>query len=179
MSSADYEAFRAHWRLMGNAPSTAATYLACVQRLTIPLDQVTRGDLMTHLGERAETAYPWFLRTALTEVIGDGKLGKSLVLLSEAARLSHDHKVGIVAAEDAVESVIRPRLRAAGANLDNIYFIDGLPIADGTAMIWLRLPGHVAPLEEWVKATGVVALRAWTSTWTCSTRRTLGRYSRR
>ena len=53
--------------------------------------------------------FPWFLRGALTEIIGDGKLGKSLVLLSEIARLSHDHEVAVVAAEDAADFVIRPR----------------------------------------------------------------------
>ena len=77
---------------------------------------------------------PWCLRSALTEIIGDGKLGKSLALLDLAAWYSLEEwdqpDVGGIAAEDAVEFVIRPRLRAIGANLDNIHFIDGLEQVD-------------------------------------------------
>ncbi len=40
------ERFQQHWRLLGHAPPTAANYVRCVRRLTVPLDEVTYDDLI-------------------------------------------------------------------------------------------------------------------------------------
>ncbi len=62
---------------------------------------------------------------------GDPGLGKSTMLLDLAARVSNagimpDNSIGasgtviVMSAEDAVDDTIRPRLEAAGANLQRV-----------------------------------------------------------
>ena len=84
------------------------------------------------------TAWRWLNRIpsgTMTLLDGDPKTGKSLLALEIAARIScgeelpdngQPHPPGtviILSAEDSIDVTIQPRLRAAGANLDNILAI--------------------------------------------------------
>ena len=85
-------------------------------------------------------------------LVGDPGLGKSLLSLDVAAGFSQNGGFVLVAtAEDSLEATVRPRLDAAGANLDRIAFVqmyaDGFP--DG-----LRIPDDVAELERLVSESG-------------------------
>ena len=85
-------------------------------------------------------------------LVGDPGLGKSLLSLDIAAGVSRNGGFVLVAtAEDSLEATVRPRLDAAGANLDRIAFVemyaDGFP--DG-----LRIPDDVAELERLVVECG-------------------------
>jgi archaellum biogenesis ATPase FlaH len=73
----------------------------------------------------------WLPLGKLAVLDGDPGLGKSTMLLDLAARISNhglmpDGKIGIagavivMSAEDAADDTIRPRLEAAGANLDRV-----------------------------------------------------------
>lgn len=56
-------------------------------------------------------------------ICGTQGLGKSLVTCYAAAELTrHGHAAIFIAEEDSVETVIKPRLEAARANLDHVYF---------------------------------------------------------
>ncbi len=82
---------------------------------------------------------------ALTLLVGDPGLGKSLYTCGLAAELSRaGDSVLMVTAEDALAAVVRPRLEAAEAVLDRVRLVsvrrDG--VEDG-----LRLPDDVADLE--------------------------------
>src|SRR5436190_5305413 len=94
-------------------------------------------------------------------VDGDPGLGKSLVLLDLAARLTRgrpwpDGALGreaapavIVNAEDGARESILPRLAAAGADLGRVVVWDRRP---GEA--WLRIPGQVGELDALLARTG-------------------------
>lgn len=82
----------------------------------------------------------------LTLLIGDPGLGKSLLTLDIAARLSRgsDFPDGTISeqgmaiflsAEDDCADTIRPRLDAAGADVSRVYTLEAvrIPLADGTA----------------------------------------------
>jgi hypothetical protein len=89
---------------------------------------------------------------------GDPGLGKSLVLLDLAARLTTGRPFPdgappvapsaavILNAEDGARSTIRPRLQAAGADLSRVAIFDRL---QGEAEI--RLPSQVGLLEEVIR----------------------------
>lgn len=79
---------------------------------------------------------------AITVLDGDPGLGKSLVALDLAARVSRgaampDRSEGcsgqvlLLSAEDDAAATSVPRLRAAGANLERVFFLDGQVGADG------------------------------------------------
>jgi AAA domain len=95
---------------------------------------------------------------------GDPECGKSMISVDLAARLSRGaalpdgtpvangrpHRTLILNAEDDFETTVLPRLRAAGANLDNIFTMcnhDGQ--VGGRAMC---LPRDIAAIEEIVRA---------------------------
>jgi hypothetical protein len=85
-------------------------------------------------------------------LVGEGGLGKSMMCVGIAARLSREGGATLIAtAEDSPEFTVRPRLEAAQANLDLVHFIkisqDG--IEDG-----LRIPEDVGILEELVAEHG-------------------------
>jgi hypothetical protein len=114
------------------------------------------------LSELSEEVLNWLWpgRLPLGKLViieGDPGLGKSLVTLDLAARLSTgrpwpDGTAGpgvgravILNAEDGVRDTVLPRLRAAGADLGNVLVHD-LDAADARAL--LRLPAHTRVLDE-------------------------------
>jgi hypothetical protein len=83
-------------------------------------------------------------------LVGEGGLGKSMMCVGIAAKLSREGGATVIAtAEDSPEFTVRPRLEAAQANLDLVHFVhisqDG--VDDG-----LRLPDDAPLLEELVAA---------------------------
>jgi RecA-family ATPase len=95
---------------------------------------------------------------ALTVLAGEPGLGKSLMSINLAARLSRGELGGtagatlFLTAEDAREQVVLPRLVAARADLDRIVFPPrGRDSFDET----IRLPDDVARLGELVATAGV------------------------
>ena len=54
MTTTDYDAFAANWRLIGNAADTCTNYLRCVKRLPVAVDGATYTDIAAHLAKRAE-----------------------------------------------------------------------------------------------------------------------------
>jgi hypothetical protein len=92
---------------------------------------------------------------AVSLLVGDPGLGKSTITTELAARLSRGQLEGdlrdqpvdvlIATAEDSWETTVKPRLQAAGADLDRVHRIeiprDGVP-GD------ISLPGDVAAVEE-------------------------------
>lgn len=107
----------------------------------------------------------------ITVLDGDPGLGKSTLTLDLAARVSTgsplpdrvalDHRgaVLIVSAEDGIGDTIRPRLAAAGADLERITVLDSIqvPKRDGTVEERpLVLPVDLDHLEEAITTTGAV-----------------------
>jgi putative DNA primase/helicase len=83
----------------------------------------------------------------LTVFTGAPKVGKSTILYDLAARVSRDGKHVLVAtAEDHLAAVVRPRLEAAGADLDLVDMVTD-PIT---------FPDDVSRLSEWVEKFGSV-----------------------
>ena len=100
----------------------------------------------------------------LTVLDGDPGLAKSLLTLALAARLStgrpmpHAEEASAPAAtvllnaEDDISDTIRPRLEAAGADLDRVHTVDAV-LADGRDPRPLVLPDDIAILDEAVQRT--------------------------
>ena len=86
-------------------------------------------------------------RGEITLLVGDPGLGKSQFTNYQAAEVTRDGGKALMAsAEDSPSYTIRPRLEAAGANLDNVYHLtldqgDGI---EGT----IRLPDDIAQVRE-------------------------------
>jgi hypothetical protein len=91
------------------------------------------------------------------------KLGKSLVLIDHAARVTRGDgtprggNVILLAAEDRVAQTIRPRLRAAGADLDRVYVIRSIIDPSGKES-WPALRHDVEVIEEQAASLGDVLL---------------------
>jgi hypothetical protein len=104
---------------------------------------------------RERVEWLWRLRIAkraLTLLVGDPGLGKSMLECSIAARLSRLGLNSILAtAEDSIAAVVRPRLEAAGADLERIAFVR---MIDEAGEDGLRLPDDVAALESAVEEIG-------------------------
>lgn len=93
--------------------------------------------------ERVEWLWPRRIPLrAVSLIVGDPGLGKSMLTCWIAARLSREGKNSIFAtAEDSIAAVVRPRLEAAGADLERVTFVrmvddageDGLVLPDDTA----------------------------------------------
>lgn len=102
---------------------------------------------------------PYLPRGKLAVLDGDPGVGKSLLTLDLAARLSRGgtlpggttaerpHTVLFLSAEDAAADTTRPRAEAAGADLDRLSVVT----APGGAP--LRFPAHLPQLGELVAAT--------------------------
>jgi hypothetical protein len=87
----------------------------------------------------------------LTVVAGDPGLGKSMVTVGWAASVSQGSfflpaaAVLMLSAEDSSATTIRPRLEAAGADLDRVHEIQ---MCVGGQEVGLVIPDHVADLER-------------------------------
>jgi hypothetical protein len=104
----------------------------------------------------------------LTMLDGDPDVGKSVVTMDLAARVSTGRtwpdeapcKAGnvlIANVEDAKDDTIVPRLKAAGADLSRIIIIDGMPDENGGTRL-LDLPGDVPALKAAVTENEAVLL---------------------
>jgi hypothetical protein len=93
---------------------------------------------------------------ALTLLVGDPGLGKSLLTVELAARLSRgalgERGVSLLAtAEDALAATVRPRLEAAGAELEYVRFLH--KEADGIEE-GLLLPDNVSDISLLIEEEG-------------------------
>jgi putative DNA primase/helicase len=99
-------------------------------------------------------------RNKLTLIAGDPDLGKSLLTLDIAARVTTGRPlpgdsgenvvqgdVVIFAAEDDNADTIRPRIEAAGGDASRVHVIDARPGKHPGATTWLRLDQHIPLLE--------------------------------
>src|SRR5260370_29854628 len=103
----------------------------------------------------------WIPLRKITVVDGDPGLGKSTLLLDLAARVSRMEvmpdgsrgrygEVLLLIAEDSLEDTVKPRLVAAGAELDRIHSFEYVRDRSGTRPP--VLPDDIDRLEELVKA---------------------------
>ena len=104
----------------------------------------------------------------LTEFAGQGGVGKSTLLFDIAARVSRGEawpdnpargaaqSVFILSAEDDPADTIKPRLQAAGADMDKVFFLSMIRLAGGTREF--NLQADIARLEERVRQIGDVGL---------------------
>lgn len=79
-------------------------------------------------------------------IAGRPEKGKSMLTARIAADVSHNHPVIFSTYEDPIAEVARPRLEAAGANLDNVFF-------------WkrgIRLPEDIRELRSEIEATAAM-----------------------
>jgi hypothetical protein len=91
---------------------------------------------------------------------GDPGLGKSLITLALAAALSQGRPIVlgvpsigpfdvlILAAEDDAARTIKPRLRAAGANLERVHIVDGLQ--SGETIKPVRFPKDLPWIRDFI-----------------------------
>lgn len=91
----------------------------------------------------------------LTLLAGDPGLGKSILTCDLAARLSRGElgeEAGVTllaSAEDSQEATLRPRLEAAGADLDRVFFLERREFGGS-----LSLPRDIARLRGLVRKHG-------------------------
>lgn len=93
---------------------------------------------------------------SITLLVGDGGLGKSLLTVELAARLSRGELEGeqygraaaslLLSVEDDSETTIKPRLLAANADLSHVHYLQDDAAGGGL----LTLPDDHATLSEWV-----------------------------
>lgn len=109
----------------------------------LPMSEVRR--------ELVEYVIPGLVpRGMLTTLVGDPGLGKSMLTCAWAAFVSQEQAVIMLNAEDAYGAVIRPRLEAAGANLDRVFYVamrgeEGDVLEEG-----LSFPTDVSELDRLV-----------------------------
>jgi hypothetical protein len=105
--------------------------------------------------ERVEWLWPNRIPLgAVSLTVGDPGLGKSMLTCWLAARLSREGKNSILAtAEDSLAAVVRPRLEAAGADLDRVTFVHML---DEGGEDGLCLPDDIDELEKAVAEEAAV-----------------------
>jgi hypothetical protein len=107
----------------------------------------------------------WIPARKITVVDGDPGLGKSTLLLDLAARISRrdampDGSRGLfgdvllLTAEDSLEDTVKPRLLAAGANLERIHSLR--TVRDSAGLRPPVLPDDIGRIEELIKAYQVV-----------------------
>jgi RecA-family ATPase len=103
----------------------------------------------------------WIPRGALSIVEGDPGLGKSVLLLDIAARVTQGAKfplseegsfergaVTVLSSEDTAEEIIKPRLEAAGAQMDRMFRV--------TRDNPIRFPDDIGRLQEHIAMTNSV-----------------------
>jgi hypothetical protein len=97
----------------------------------------------------------------VTVIAGDPGLGKSLVTLDLAARVSRgsmwpdgsENEIGevlLLSAEDDAADTIRPRLDACDANVENVHILESIAIGDGRTDSKLVTLLDVEPVEFWM-----------------------------
>jgi hypothetical protein len=107
------------WRLIEAAPRKASSNLICLASVeSVPIDWIWPG---------------YLARGKLTLIGGDPELGKSLITIDAAARLSREdrwppHKTRapfgstiFICSEDGVADTIKPRAEAAGADVNMLH----------------------------------------------------------
>jgi hypothetical protein len=119
-------------------------------------------DLSTRKPTRIDWLWEhWIPRRALSEIVGDPGLGKSTMMISIVARTTRGLRVDddtqpveggpgdvvLLATEDDLDSVILPRLIAAGADLARVHPISGVTLGDGTQRSFL-FPDDLPLLKE-------------------------------
>jgi AAA domain-containing protein len=133
----------------------------------IPLTETRQPRLGIRLStvERERVEWLWDHRIPLgkiTLIDGDPGLGKSLVSVDIAARITRGRRmpdgspgfegdVVMMSAEDGLGDTIRPRLELAGANLDRVTSLATLPAAEGqerVAVLPDDLPQIIAVVQE-------------------------------
>ncbi|WP_454175060.1 AAA family ATPase [Gordonia sputi] len=99
----------------------------------------------------------WIPRAALSLIAGREGLGKSTVTVDFAARETQQGGVVLyLDSEDSRTHTIRPRLEAAGADLDRVHFLTVLDDEDGEEFeSSLSLPRDFALLRQVVEQLGV------------------------
>jgi hypothetical protein len=110
-------------------------------------------------------------RATSTLLVGVPKVGKSLLTADIVARATHGsawpdgtpNSAGPVSVlflnvEDPVAEVQRPRLEAAGADLEKVHFVEGVTRAGADGALLLDGNGHLEALEEEIRKHGDVAL---------------------
>ena len=125
---------------------------------------------------RERVEWLWSRRLPLGKIAtldGDPDVGKSTLCLDLAARITTGRPlpgevvalvpaadVVLLAAEDGLGDTIRPRLEAAGADLERVHHFDAVPAYDeeGQVVAWVppTLPDHIPALEQLVTATSAV-----------------------
>lgn len=131
------------------APSPQEGAPSTRRAVAIPASAVRR--------ERVEWLAPGLIPFGVvTLLVGDPGLGKSLYTCWLASRLSRgefgEPASGLmVTAEDSLSHTVRPRLEAAGADLERIAFVQ---MSSGGLEDGLRLPDDVAELDRLVADQG-------------------------
>lgn len=113
--------------------------------------------------QRENIAWLWpgrFPLETVSMLVGDPGLGKSMVTLGVAATVSNGGRwpihgegeapvgeVVLVSGEDSPSNTIRPRLEAAGANLDRIHVLDGIEEANEEGGL-VKRPWSLTDLPE-------------------------------
>jgi hypothetical protein len=143
-----------------------------------PAEQITaRRAVVTRVSdvERSEISWLWKRRFPLGKLAilaGDGGLGKSVLSLDFAARVSCGRNwpngdpcergsVVILSAEDDEGDTIRPRLEAAGANIEEIHVLKAVRIErpnGDTALEYFNLSTDLPALRELVDSLSDVRL---------------------
>jgi hypothetical protein len=152
------------WLGVRDEPSTPAASAGATPKAQARL--VTR-----RLAEVEERAVQWLWRNwialgMLSILDGDGGFNKTTLLINIAARLtrglpmphSADPPVGpadvvFISGEDVPECTLRPRARAAGADLDRVHIVDDVEQADGTIKP-LQFPDDIDMIEELIIRVG-------------------------
>lgn len=108
-----------------------------------------------------------------TLLVGDPGLSKSTMVCDVVARVTRhyewpcsggktiDGDVLLLSAEDDVADTLRPRLEAAGADLQRVHFLESIIVAtQGTTQrhSWPSLVEHTGALAKWLKAHTAVRL---------------------
>ncbi len=129
----------ADW-LQAHPKAGAADVLALLRTLPPEIEGHTEVTLLRASDIKEELVdwlWPyWLARGAIQILAGEGGTGKTTIAVAIAAAVSSGGKlpdgfpapVGKVlfwTGEDDVPRVLIPRLKAAGANMDNVFFIDG------------------------------------------------------
>ena len=121
--------------------------------------------------EEEVTEWAWHHRLpkgALTLIAGMPATGKSTLAFSLAATISNGGKwpddtdaprgkVVIWSGEDSV-ATIRARLRVMGADLKNVFIVNGTRIADNGNKVVFDIREHMPPLAEEIETLGDVAM---------------------